>query len=103
VEPIVVSIPHRYGRPEAVRRVKAAIDAARTRYAAELKIAEENWVDDRLQFRAAVLGQTVSGTIDVTDDDVRVEVILTWLMGHLVKATEALIRQEGERALEIET
>jgi radical SAM superfamily enzyme YgiQ (UPF0313 family) len=32
-------------------------------------------------------------SIDVTDDRVQTEVELTWLMGHLVKPAEALIRQ----------
>jgi hypothetical protein len=30
---------------------------------------------------------------------VRTEVTLTWLMGHLVKPAEALIRREGELIL----
>ena len=99
MEPIVVTIPYRHDKAEAVRRIKAAIDEARARYAAQLKIAEESWDSDSLRFRAAVLGQTVTGTIDIADDHVRAEVLLTWLMGHLMKPAEALIRQEGERAL----
>jgi Putative polyhydroxyalkanoic acid system protein (PHA_gran_rgn) len=99
MDPIVVNLPHGHGRAEAVRRVKAAIEEARARYPAELKVAEENWDGDRLRFRVALLGQSVTGSIDVADDQVRAEVLLTWLMGHLVQPAEALIRQEGERAL----
>ena len=86
-------------RDEATFRVKAGLAGARTRYAAQLKVAEEHWEDGRLRFRAAVLGQTVTGAIDVADDHVRTEVLLTWLMGHLVKPAEALIKSEGERML----
>ena len=50
--------------------------------------------------RAAVLGQTITGTIDIADDRVRTEVALTWLMGHLVKPAEALIKREGELMLQ---
>jgi hypothetical protein len=99
MDPIIVTLPHGHGRAEAVRRIKAALDEGRARYPAQLKVAEENWDGDCLRFRAAVLGQTVTGTIDIADDHVRAEVLLTWLMGHLVKPAEALIRQEGERAL----
>lgn len=99
MEPIVVTLPHSHGRGEAARRIKAGIDDARARYAAQLKIAEEDWDGDHLRFRVAVLGQPITGTIDIADDHVRAEVMLTWLMGHLVKPAEALLKQEGERAL----
>ena len=101
MEPIVVvTIPHRHGKEEATRRIKAGLAEARTRYAAELKVAEEHWDGDRLCFRAAVLGQSITGTINVADAEVRAEAKLTWLMGHQVKPAEALIKREGDRMLE---
>ena len=99
MDPVVVTLPHRHGKAEATRRIKAGIEALRARYTAQLKIAEEDWEGDRLRFRAAVLGQTITGAIDVSDDEVRTEVVLTWLMGHLVKPAEALIKREGEHIL----
>ena len=96
MDPVVVTLPHRHGKAEATRRIKAGIEALRARYTAQLKIAEEDWEGDRLRFRAAVLGQTITGAIDVRDDEVRTEVVLTWLMGHLFKPAEALIKREGE-------
>jgi hypothetical protein len=101
MEPVVlVTLPHRHGTAEAARRIRAGLDEARTRYAAQLKVAEEHWDGDRLRFRAAVLGQTVTGSIDIADDHVRTEVTLTWLMGHLVKPAEDLITAEGRRILD---
>jgi len=99
MDPIVVTIPHRHGKIEATRRIKTGIEDARTRYAAEFKVAEQTWEGDRLRYRVAVLGQTVTGTVDVTDAEVRVEVVLTWLMAHLVKPAEAIVRREGEAIL----
>jgi Putative polyhydroxyalkanoic acid system protein (PHA_gran_rgn) len=99
MDPVVVTIVHRHGKAEAKRRIMAGIEDARARYPAQLKIAEETWEGDRLRFRAAVLGQTITGAIDVTDDRVQTEVELTWLMGHLVKPAEALIRSNGELIL----
>jgi hypothetical protein len=97
---VVVTIPHQHGKAEATRRIKAGIEDARKRYAAQLKIAEENWKENQLRFRVAVLGQSLTGTIDVGDDTVRTEVTLTWLMGHQVKAAEALIEKEGRAILD---
>jgi Putative polyhydroxyalkanoic acid system protein (PHA_gran_rgn) len=99
MDPIVVVVPHRHGKAEAARRIKSGIESATTRYAAEFKIAEQNWDGDRLRFRVAVLGQPVTGTIDVSDAEARAEVTLTWLMAHLVKPAEAIVRREGESIL----
>ena len=96
---IVVTIAHRHGKAEAARRIKAGIVGALARYEGRLKIAEEKWSGDHLDFRVAALGQTVTGKIDIGDDQVRAEVLLNWLMEHLTKPAEALINEEGQRAL----
>src|SRR5262245_40705156 len=97
---VVVTIPHRHGKAEALPPAKAGLAQARPRYAAQLKVAEEGWEENRLRFRVAVLGQSLTGAIDIGDDSVRTEVKLTWLMGHQVKAAEALIEREGRAMLE---
>lgn len=99
IAPIVVTIPHSLGKAEATRRIKVRIEEARAHSAAKLKVAEEAWDGDRLSFRVALLGQPVTGAIDVGDDNVRIEVKLSWYLGHMVKPAEALIRQEGEKIL----
>jgi hypothetical protein len=99
MNPIVVTIAHRHGSAEATRRIKAEIESARTRYEGKLKIAEENWNGNHLVFRVAALGQPVTGKIDIGNDHVRAEVLLTWLMEHLTEPAEALIKAEGQRAL----
>ena len=99
VAPIVVVIPHRHGKAEAARRLKAAIDDARTRYAAKFKVAEEAWDGDRLSFRIALLGQPCTGIIEVSEDSARAEVKLSWYSAHMAKPAEAFIQQEGARIL----
>ena len=98
-EPVIVVLAHRHGKAEATRRIKAGLEDVRTRYAAQLKVAEEKWEGDRLAFRAAVLGQTVVGTIDVADDNARAEVKLSWFWSHMLKPAEEIIRQEGTKML----
>ncbi|MPZ55486.1 MAG: polyhydroxyalkanoic acid synthase [Rhizobiales bacterium] len=97
--PIVVVIPHRHGKVEATRRIKAGIEEARTHYAAKFKVAEETWDGDRLSFRIALLGQPCTGTIEIGDDDARAEVKLSWYLGHMAKPAERFIQQEGARIL----
>ena len=58
--PLVVSIPHRLGRDEAVRRLKNGLTRAATSVPM-LKVDEERWDGDRMIFRVRALGQAASG------------------------------------------
>jgi hypothetical protein len=96
--PLVVSIPHRLGREEAVRRLKGGL----TRAAASvpmLNVDEERWQDDRMVFRVRALGQAASGHIDVEDDHVRLEVTLPWLLQRFAEAARAAILNRGNLLL----
>ena len=87
-EPISVTISHRLGRDDAKRRIERGLDAARAealRYVASL---EYRWDGYRLDFRAALLRQTIVGRLDVCDDCVRLEFTLPRLL-HLVARTVA--------------
>lgn len=99
LDPIVVTFPHSLGKAEATRRIQAGLESARARYPAQLNVAEEKWDGDRLTFRATVLGQTITGTIDVADDSARAAVTLSWFYGHMVKPAEELLQKEGTQIL----
>ena len=99
-KPLVVSIPHRLGKDEAIRRLKTGLAQIQTKYSQLFAVSEETWDRDRLQFRISALGQTVSGTIDVAEDSVRLEILLPWLLGKLAETLQPLIRREGTLLLE---
>jgi Putative polyhydroxyalkanoic acid system protein (PHA_gran_rgn) len=99
-QPLVVSIPHRLGREEAVRRLKSGLGTVRTDYGALLAVQEETWTGDHLQFRVSALGQAAAGSIDVADDHVRLEVTLPWLLAKIVEKITPAIRKEGTLMLE---
>jgi hypothetical protein len=63
-------------------------------------VHEETWTGDHLQFRVSALGQTASGTIDVADDRVNLQVVLPWLLSKLAAAIQPLVRKEGTLMLE---
>jgi hypothetical protein len=48
----------------------------------------------------AVLAQSVSGTIEVLDDHVRLELVLPWLLAKIAGIVEPMIRKEGTLLLE---
>lgn len=99
-QPFIVSIPHKLGRDEAVRRLKAGLGSVKSQYGQVLQVNEEIWSGDRLAFRITALRQQASGTIDVADDHVRLEVILPWLLAGLAHGVQAIIRERGQRMLE---
>jgi Putative polyhydroxyalkanoic acid system protein (PHA_gran_rgn) len=93
--PLVVSIPHRLGREEAVRRLKTGLSRAATSIPV-LKVDEERWDDgDHMFFRVRALGQAASGHIDVSDDHVRVEVVLPWLLQRFAQMAQSVIHDRG--------
>jgi Putative polyhydroxyalkanoic acid system protein (PHA_gran_rgn) len=92
--PLVVSIPHRLGREEAVRRLKGGLARAAASVPI-LNVDEETWSGDHMFFRVRALGQAASGNIDVADDHVRVEVRLPWLLQRFAQAAQTAIRSRG--------
>jgi hypothetical protein len=92
--PLVVSIPHRLGREEAARRLKAGLTRAATSIPV-LRVDEERWEGDHMSFRVRAFGQAASGHLDVADDHVRVEVMLPWLLQRFAEVAQAAIRKRG--------
>jgi hypothetical protein len=72
--PLVVSIPHGLGRAEALQRFKSGLEAMPQ--AGLLTVAQQEWSDNRMSFQVRALGQSVPGTLEVNDDNVRLEVTL---------------------------
>ena len=98
--PLVVSIPHRLGKQEAVRRLKTGLGQARTGFSHLMSVDEEVWNGDSLTFRLRALGQSASGTIEVQEDHLRLEVALPWLLAKLSERLIPAIRKEGTLLLE---
>lgn len=98
--PLMVSIPHRLGREEALRRLKSGLEGARTNYGHLFSVKEESWNGGHLRFQVGALGQVLSGTIDVLDDRVNLELVLPWLLAKLAGAIAPRLRKEGTLMLE---
>jgi hypothetical protein len=99
-EPLVVTIPHRLGKDEAARRIRDGVARAKSEFAYLLRIDNDAWEGDRLQFAASALGQHAHGVIDVTDGAVRLEVTLPWLLARFAQAVQRVVGQRGRGLLE---
>jgi hypothetical protein len=96
--PLVVSIPHRLGRDEAIRRLKTGLTRAATSIPV-LKVDEERWEDNRMVFRVRALGQVAAGHLDVEQDHVRLEVVLPWLLQRFAEVAQVAIKNRGRLLL----
>lgn len=99
-QPLIVSIPHKLGKDEAIRRMKAGLESAKTQYAHLIQINEEIWSGDRLAFSVTAMKQQASGTLDVADDHVKLEVTLPWLLAGLAHGAQAMIQARATHMLE---
>jgi hypothetical protein len=99
-QPLIISIPHRLGQQEAVRRIKNGLSTARTNFSSFVNIHEETWTGDRVAFNMSALGQSAAGIMDIADDHVRLEVTLPWLLAQLAEKLTPAIRKEATLLLE---
>ncbi|UPK37457.1 polyhydroxyalkanoic acid system family protein [Bradyrhizobium sp. 186] len=96
--PLVVSIPHRLGREEAARRLKTGLGRAAASIPV-MQVEEERWSGDTMNFRIRALGQVATGQVDVAEDNVRVEVVLPWLLQRFAEMAQSTIRKRGQLLL----
>lgn len=98
--PIAVSIPHRLGKAEALRRLKNGVGSVKSHVQGILSFEQEVWVDDTLEFQLRGLGQTASGRIQVMDERVQIEVILPWLLQKFAERILPALKKETTLLLE---
>lgn len=98
-EPIVITIAHKLGKQEALRRIRPALAKACETFPL-LKAEQETWSDDRMDFRVRALGQLVAGSVTVGEDTVRLEVTLPWLLHKFAAAVQKSVSSRGRILLE---
>ena len=98
-EPLVVTVGHKLGKEEALRRVRPALSKASESFPV-LKVEEELWSGDRMEFRVRVLGQAAAGNVQVGEDNVRLEVTLPWLLQKFGEVVQKTISGRGRILLE---
>ena len=99
-KPVVVSFPHNLGKDEAVRRLKSGIGRVVQGMGDKVAMLDETWTGDHLDFHLKVLGQAASGTVDVAEDHVRMEVQLPWVLALMAEKAKSMMEQRGKLLLE---
>ena len=99
MEPLVITIKHRLGRDEALRRIRPALGKASAHFPV-LTVDEEIWSGNTMTFRVRALGQSASGSVSVADDHVRLAVTLPWLLHKFAHSVQTVIARRGRALLE---
>ena len=97
-KPVVVSIPHELGRAEARRRIEAGVGRLTSQIGAVGELTQK-WEGDLLRFSLVAIGQTVSGTIDVQDREVRLEILLPGIFAMVANKVKGRLRDEAQLLL----
>jgi hypothetical protein len=98
---ITVTIPHKLGKGEARARVEASVGDFKSKLgAAGLGQMRHGWADDRLNFHARMLGQNITGRLDVRENDLRIEVDLPAFLAGLADKIAGKLKKEGTLLIE---
>lgn len=98
--PVTLSIPHRLGKEEAVRRLKRGLGRAQGQFGGLISVEQEIWTGDTLRFQMRALGQSAAGTIEVLGDSLRIEVALPWLLAKAAERIMPAVRKQATLLLE---
>lgn len=98
-KPVTVSIPHELGKAEARKRIEDGVGRMVQQFGEGVKLTKA-WDGDRLSFSAKVVGQAVSGRLDVLEEVVKMEVDLPPFFAMIAEKVKGRLKQEGQLMLE---
>lgn len=100
-KPVTITIPHALGAVEARRRLEDGFGKLEQQIAAGgLTRVQKSWSGDRLSFSAQVLGQAVSGRLDVFEEAVRMELDLPEFLAVVAHVIKGRLQKTGRLLLE---
>jgi hypothetical protein len=97
---ITLTLPHSLGQDQARARIQSGIADARQQLGDKLATVEETWQGNHMEFRCGVMGQTITGRVDVQADSATLYVDLPWFLAALADRIRPRIEQEGRKLLE---
>lgn len=99
--PLVIDLPHKLGREEARRRIKARLGDLERHLPGGNGTVATSWTgEDQLAVRAHALGQDVAATVDIGDDVVRVALALPFMLSFMSGPIKSAIQTKGAKLLE---
>lgn len=98
-DPLTVTIEHHSTKDAVTARLKSSMGQIRAQLAPYVTALDEEWGEDRVEFRLIAIGQTVTGVIEIDDTVVRAIVRLPGVLAFLGGKIAPLVRQHGIKLL----
>src|SRR5947207_1066122 len=96
---ITMSIPHNLPQPEVRRRIENGIAQAQSEHSGQFSKLDHTWTDNHLAFSVAILGQTISGHLDINPSDVAINIDLPWMLAAFADKIRPQIRAQADKLL----
>ena len=93
--PLTISIPHQLGRAEARRRIESGFARLIQQMPGSSGASSERWDGDRMTFGVAVMGERLSGVIDVLDTSVTMQIELPGFLGMIASSLKGRLQKAG--------
>jgi len=98
-QPIEVDLPHQLGKDEARRRIASNVHQLEQHIPGGAQV-QSAWNGDTLNLDVAAMGQSITATIDVMADKVRLKVLLPPMLGMFSGMIQAALQKKGSVLLE---
>ena len=97
--PLCISISHQLGRNEARRRIDTGFAKLANQLPGGVRVNNQRWDGDRLLFSVAALAQTLSGSVDVLENTVTIDIELPGLLGPIAGLFKDRLQMAGRLLL----
>ena len=97
---LTMSIPHRFPREEAKKKVEELIANIQQDYGGMFGRVEKRWEGDRMTFSVSAMGVTLGGNVLVDDQAAHVDIPLPWPLAAMAGDLKNQIEHEAKRLLE---
>ena len=98
-QPIEVDLPHKLGKDEARRRIANNVHKLQDHIPGGAQV-QTGWVGDQLNLDVAAMGQEVTATIDVEDDQGALARAAAPMLGMFSGMIQAALQKKGNILLE---
>ena len=101
--PVTLYIPHKLGKAEARRRIEEGFSSIQSSMSGGLigtLSMQKHWENDRLHFNWEALGQKMSGSLDVAENSVQIQIYLPDLLASITDRMKGTLQKQTQRLLE---
>jgi Putative polyhydroxyalkanoic acid system protein (PHA_gran_rgn) len=91
-----IAVPHHTTKANARSRVEQKLAALLTQFGAKADDLQHDWSGDTLTFKGKAKGFTVSGTVEVADDEIIIDAALPFMAKPFEPKIREAVKKEAD-------